>query len=185
MAFTALGMLVPLVLAIFVYIGYVWIGIANGSARTTGVIAGLGLHAPVTVIRDARGVPHIRAASIHDAAFAQGYVTGRRPGSSRSTSRGASCWARSPEMLGSVTMQADENARIIDLKRIVDNEYAHLSAVDRDTLQAYADGVNAARRARIAAAGISRAPVSLHAVAPAGFARRRFRNRARLERFVV
>ena len=76
MAFTALGMFIPLVLAILVYIGYVWIGVANGTARTTGTIGGLGLRAPVTVIRDARGIPHIRAASVHDAAFAQGYVTG-------------------------------------------------------------------------------------------------------------
>ncbi len=52
MAYTALGMFVPLVLAILVYIGYVWVGIANGNARTTGTIAGLGLRAPVT--RDSR-----------------------------------------------------------------------------------------------------------------------------------
>ena len=32
--------------------------------------------APVRILRDARGVPHIRAASVHDAAFAQGYATG-------------------------------------------------------------------------------------------------------------
>jgi penicillin amidase len=143
MAFTALGMFVPLVLAILVYIGYVWIGIANGTARTTGTIAGLGLHAPVTVIRDARGVPHIRAASVHDAAFAQGYVTGADRLYQIDITRRFVLGTLS-EMLGSVTMQADEDARIIDLKSIVDNEYAHLSDVDRDTLQAYADGVNAA-----------------------------------------
>src|ERR1700722_17691541 len=76
MAFTALGMLVPLALAVVGYFVYIWIGTASGTARTSGTIAGLGLHAPVRVLRDARGVPHIRAASVHDAAFAQGYVTG-------------------------------------------------------------------------------------------------------------
>jgi penicillin amidase len=143
MAFTALGMFIPLVLAILVYIGYVWIGVANGTARTTGTIGGLGLRAPVTVIRDARGIPHIRAASVHDAAFAQGYVTGADRLYQIDITRRFVLGTLS-EMLGSVTMQADEQARIIDLKSIVDNEYAHLSPVDRDTLQAYADGVNAA-----------------------------------------
>jgi penicillin G amidase len=143
MAFTALGMFIPLVLAILVYIGYVWIGVANGTARTTGTISGLGLRAPVTVIRDARGVPHIRAASVHDAAFAQGYVTGADRLFQIDITRRFVLGTLS-EMLGSVTMQADQDARIIDLKSIVNNEYAHLSAVDRDTLQAYADGVNAA-----------------------------------------
>ena len=35
-----------------------------------------GLAAPVSVIRDAQGVPHIRASSIEDLLFAQAYVTG-------------------------------------------------------------------------------------------------------------
>src|ERR1700722_3292526 len=143
MAFTALGMFIPLVLAILVYIGYVWIGVANGTARTAGTIGGLGLRAPVTVISDARGIPHIRAASVHDAAFAQGYVTGADRLYQIDITRRFVLGTLS-EMLGSVTMQADEQARIIDLESIVDNEYAHLSPVDRDTLQAYADGVNAA-----------------------------------------
>jgi penicillin amidase len=143
MAFTALGMFIPLVLAILVYVGYVWIGVTNGQARTTGTIAGLGLRAPVTVIRDARGVPHIRAASVHDAAFAQGYVTGADRLFQIDITRRFVLGTLS-EMLGSVTMQADQDARIVDLKSIVDNEYAHLSPLDRDTLQAYADGVNAA-----------------------------------------
>ena len=41
-------------------------------------------------------------------------------------------------------MQADQDARVIDLRGIVDREYAHLSPEDRDVFQAYADGVNAA-----------------------------------------
>ena len=76
LAFTALAMLIPLLLAICGYVGYVWIGTTQGTAQTTGTISGLGLRAPVRVIRDERGIPHIRAASLHDAAFAQGYVTG-------------------------------------------------------------------------------------------------------------
>src|SRR5665213_4435767 len=76
LVFTALAMLIPLALAIIGYIGYIWIGTAQVNAQTSGTIALAGLRAPVRVMRDARGIPHIRAASLHDAAFAQGYVTG-------------------------------------------------------------------------------------------------------------
>jgi len=40
-----------------------------------GAIQVAGLSAPVEVLRDARGVPHLRASSLHDLFFAQGYVT--------------------------------------------------------------------------------------------------------------
>jgi penicillin G amidase len=143
MGFTALGVLVPLLAAVLIYVGYVWIGTANGTARTSGTIAGLGLHAPVRVMRDARGVPHIRAASVHDAAFAQGYVTGADRLFQIDITRRFVLGTLS-EMFGSSTMQADQDARIVDVRRIVDAEYAHLSPADRDTFQAYADGVNAA-----------------------------------------
>jgi penicillin amidase len=143
LVFTAIGVIVPFIIAIFIYLGYVWIGTATGAARTSGTISGLGLRAPVSVIRDARGVPHIRAASMHDAAFAQGYVTGADRLFQIDITRRFVLGTLS-EMLGSVTRDADEDARIVDLRHIVDIEYAHLSAADRDTLQAYADGVNAA-----------------------------------------
>src|SRR5437588_791469 len=39
-----------------------------------GNIAVQGLRAPVTVIRDSHGVPHITAATLDDLFFAQGYI---------------------------------------------------------------------------------------------------------------
>jgi penicillin amidase len=143
MAFTALGMLAPFVLIILIYIGYVWIGASTGTAQATGLIAGLPVHEPVRIVRDARGVPHIRAASVHDAAFAQGYATGADRLFQIDITRRFVLGTLS-EMLGSVTMASDEDARVIDLRGIVDREYAHLAPADRDVLQAYADGVNAA-----------------------------------------
>jgi penicillin amidase len=136
-------MIVPLLLGVLIYIGYVLIGTAQGTARTTGTITGLGLRAPVQVMRDARGVPHIRAASMHDAAFAQGYVTGADRLFQIDITRRYVLGTLS-EMLGSVTREADETARVVDMHHIVDMEFAHLSPADRDTLQAYANGVNAA-----------------------------------------
>ncbi len=141
--FTIVGMLAPALLVVLIYIAYVWIGTFLGVAGESGTIDGLGVRAPVRVIRDARGIPHIRAASLHDAAFAQGYVTGSDRLFQIDVTRRFVLGTLS-EMFGPTTIDADENARVIDLRGIVDREYAHLSPADRDQLQAFADGVNAA-----------------------------------------
>src|SRR6185295_12575439 len=52
------------------------LGAAGPVARTRRVIAA-GLSAPVEIVDDAYGVPHIRARSIPDAFFGQGYVVAR------------------------------------------------------------------------------------------------------------
>lgn len=143
MAFTALGMLGPFVIALLVYAAYVFIGAKTSAARTTGTISGLGLRAPAQIVRDARGVPHIRAQSIHDAAFAQGYATGADRLFQIDITRRFVLGTLS-EMLGSIALPSDEDARVIPIRSIVDREYAHLSPADRDVFQAYADGVNAA-----------------------------------------
>jgi penicillin amidase len=97
----------------------------------------------VRIVRDARGIPHIRAASRHDAAFAEGFVTGSDRLFQIDLTRRFVLGTLS-EMFGSSTIDADENARVVDVRAIVDREYAHLSAPDRDELAAFADGVNAA-----------------------------------------
>lgn len=141
--FTIVGMLAPVVLVVLIYIVYVWLSTLFGVAHASGTIDGLGLRAPVRVIRDARGIPHIRAASVHDAAFAQGYVTGSDRLFQIDVTRRFVLGTLS-EMFGPTTLDADEAARVIDLRGIVDREYAHLAPADRDQLQAFADGVNAA-----------------------------------------
>src|SRR6516164_2231209 len=44
-------------------------------AQLDGTITVSGLASPVSVIRDAHGVPHLTAASLEDLFFAQGYIT--------------------------------------------------------------------------------------------------------------
>src|SRR6266481_4922952 len=44
-------------------------------AQLDGLIAVAGLNAPVSVVRDAQGVPHLTAASLEDLFAAQGYIT--------------------------------------------------------------------------------------------------------------
>jgi penicillin amidase len=141
--FTALGMLVPAALLVLLYLAYAWAGTYLGVAHESGTVTGLGLRAPVRILRDARGVPHIRAASLHDAAFAEGYVTGSDRLFQIDVTRRYVLGTLS-EMFGPTTIDADENARVVDVRGIADREYAHLSPADRDELDAFAAGVNAA-----------------------------------------
>src|SRR6266704_2890704 len=64
-----------LLLAVAVMAGwFVWA--ANSALpQLDGSLKVAGLKAQVTVLRDAQGMPHIRASSMEDAIFAQGYVT--------------------------------------------------------------------------------------------------------------
>ena len=41
-----------------------------------GEAIGLALTAPVSIVRDERGIPHVRAQNEHDLFFAEGYLQG-------------------------------------------------------------------------------------------------------------
>ena len=66
-----------LVLIIVGALAFAWFYNAARSslAQLDGTVTLAGLQAPVSVIRDEHGVPHITAASLADLFFAQGYVT--------------------------------------------------------------------------------------------------------------
>jgi len=134
---------VPLVLIVGGYIFFVLSGTLIVRPHTSGTISGLGLEASVQIMRDARGIPHIRASSLHDAAFAQGYATASDRLFQLDITRRFVLGTLS-EMLGGTTMQTDQDARVIDIRGIVAREYAHLPTAEKDELQAYAAGVNAA-----------------------------------------
>ncbi len=101
-----------------------------------------GLSAPVTVTRDAQGVPAIEAATLNDLFFAQGYVTAqdrlwqmdimRRYGSGELS-----------EILGEDTLKLDREQRILGLRAAAAKSLAMLNPRDRACFEAYARGVNA------------------------------------------
>src|SRR5512147_648766 len=74
--FRIVGGLLLLALLLCAGVG-LWLAHATKAAlpQLDGNLAVAGLTAPVSVIRDQHGVPHIRAASLPDLFFAQGYVT--------------------------------------------------------------------------------------------------------------
>jgi penicillin G amidase len=110
--------------------------------RVEGSVVAAGLHAPVDVIRDRWGVPHLFAKDEHDLFFAQGYVhaqdrlfqmeLGRRVGEGTMSAA-----------LGPPGIPVDRVIRTLGLRRMAERAWSALDAGSRAVLEAYAEGVNA------------------------------------------
>jgi penicillin amidase len=107
-----------------------------------GQIAVKGLAAPVTVTRDAQGVPHIAAASMEDLVFAQGYITaGDRLWQMDALRRHAA--GELAAVLGKNLVEHDRMQRTLQLRAAADRALAVLPPDQLHWLEAYARGVNA------------------------------------------
>ncbi|MGH7736553.1 MAG: penicillin acylase family protein [Candidatus Tyrphobacter sp.] len=114
-------------------------------AQTSGTISGLGVWQPVTIVRDARGVPHIAAHNEHDAFFAQGFVEGSDRLFQMDLTR-RFVEGRLAEVLGPAALRSDEYERTVPVQRLAQIQWERLPLRAQNDLQAFADGVNAAMR---------------------------------------
>jgi len=106
------------------------------------IVAGIGLSAPLSIIRDKTAVPHIEAESEKDAAFGLGFAHAqdrlwqmellRRVGSGRLA-----------EMFGPPAVSFDRFFRTLGFSHLADDTYTDLPDDMRGILDAYAAGVNA------------------------------------------
>ena len=94
-----------------------------------------------TIKRDARGVPHIEAASWQDAIFLQGFVTAQdRLWQMDSLRRyGGGDLA---EVFGASALPLDEQSRSMRMRAMADSYAAHLTPEERSLMVEYARGVN-------------------------------------------
>jgi penicillin amidase len=108
----------------------------------SGLVSVRGLSDPVEVVRDRWGIPHVYAKHARDLFFAQGYVHAQdrlwQMELSRRTASG-----RLSELFGEATLQTDRFLRTIGLRRIAEATIHGLTAESRESLEAYAEGVNA------------------------------------------
>src|SRR5215475_10644928 len=95
-----------------------------------------GLNAPVEIVRDRLGVPHCRAATEHDAFFAQGFVhaADRLWQMDYDRLRGL---GRSAEAVGPPGVTGDSLYRRLGLAAAARSDLARLSVAARDMLTAY------------------------------------------------
>jgi penicillin amidase len=110
--------------------------------QVKGEIAVPGLSAPVDVIRDEWGVPHIYAQNDHDLFFAQGYVHAQDRLWQMEFNRRIGSGTLSAA-LGEATLNQDRFLRTLGLRRAAEKDWALMDDDMRAFLQAYADGVNA------------------------------------------
>jgi len=112
--------------------------------KLDGEVTVEGVSAPVRIVRDREGVPHIYATSRNDALFGLGFVHGQdrlwQMEFQRRTIQG-----RLSEVAGSATLVADTYLRALGLYRAAEQAAERLSPAARSALAAYAAGVNAAR----------------------------------------
>lgn len=139
------ALLLFVVLVAFFSAGYWFYHAATAALpQVDGTIAvqGQGLSAPVTVNRDAQGMPHISAANIEDLMFAQGYVTAQDRLWQMDVSRRFGLGELS-EIFGPGLLQSDRRHRYLQLRAAAERGLTALPDRDRHLLDAYTRGVNA------------------------------------------
>lgn len=107
-----------------------------------GTIRVGGLTGSVEILRDARGVPHLRAQSQQDLLFAQGYVTAQDRLWQMDLSRRLAQGGLS-EIFGEPTLKFDIENRTLGLRQAGERAVQELGPDSLKMLAAYARGVNA------------------------------------------
>ncbi len=140
---TAVAVACFVVLLAVVYVVRVVVATRVGVAEVSGMQRGLDLSGPVTIARDARGVPHIRAGSVRDLFFAEGYAMGSDRLFQIDLTR-RYVYGRLAEMLGGPVTAVDRRMRRYAIHDLARRCYEKAGAEERVMLAAFAAGVNAA-----------------------------------------
>ena len=120
--------------------GYFWLsGSVPDLDRTVAVD---GLSAPVQVVHDPHGVPHIYAADMHDAYFALGYVHARDR-IWQMDARRRLATGHLAEIAGDPALGIDRLMRTLGMAQLAEASYATLPPEVQQALDAYSNGVNA------------------------------------------
>ncbi len=135
----SLASLVSVILFLFIVLAVIK---GQSLPKTGGKISLEGLTAPVEIIRDKDGIPHIYAENRQDLFFAQGYVHAqdrfwqmefwRRIGAGRLS-----------ELFGEDQLDSDIFLRTMGFARVAQREFDILDDKTKDALKAYSLGVNA------------------------------------------
>jgi penicillin amidase len=131
------------VIVLLAGLGLLWLRSATKAALPVldGDVHLAGLSAPVTVRRDAHGMPHIDAATQEDLFVAQGYVTAQdRMWQMDTLRRNAN--GELAEIMGQSLVKHDIAKRVLQFRNTARRVYTNLPADERARLDAYARGVN-------------------------------------------
>ncbi len=139
------GVLLLLVLLIVAALGLVWGTLSSSLPTLDGNLEVAGLERPVQVERDSLGIPTIRGENRKDIAYATGFVHAQDRFFQMDTLRRRAAGELS-ELFGQATLPADREARVHRFLDRANTEFDALQKVEKDLLQAYADGANSGLR---------------------------------------
>jgi penicillin G amidase len=135
-------LLVVAILALMLASALAWVYLHRSLPQLDGEAVAKGLAAPVELVRDKEGVPHIFAKSERDAWFAIGYAHAQdrlwQMEFQRRVAQG-----RLAEFIGERAFDTDRLMRTLGLARVAERAVANADADTRSHLEAYAAGVNA------------------------------------------
>jgi penicillin amidase len=142
----ALGMLC-LLGAVALLCGCKSLILAKGYPEYGGTVAGLPVHAPVRILRDAHGIPHIYAQNRHDLMVAQGFVHAQDRLWQMETLRRVATGTLA-EVAGESRLDLDYFTRLLGFPEMRRRTAAAMRPEETLLLQAYVDGINAYIRRR-------------------------------------
>lgn len=125
-----------------VYIGWIVWRVDSAEPEWAGEVTLAGLRAPVRILRNEYGVPHIYAQNELDLAFAQGFVHAQDRFGTMALER-QTLQGRLSEWLGPLGVRTDTYMRYVDAVSGAARALSELPEPTRAFLQAYSDGVNA------------------------------------------
>ena len=135
----AVGLLIVAILA--------WVGVAYVTMQTTfpkidGEVTVAGTSGPITIVRDANGIPHITAQSLEDSYFAVGYVQAQDRFWQMHMNRTIAA-GRLSEILGGLGLGTDKFLRTLGVYKKAQSAYQKMDAPTKASLKAFSRGVNA------------------------------------------
>lgn len=122
--------------------GYAYRRIKQCLPQLDGTIQTPGLTSKVEVRRDARGVPHLRAQSLEDLLFAQGYVTAQDRLWQMDLSRRLA-FGELAEVFGESLVPRDVENRTLGFRQVAERAVEEMDSETKKLNAAYTRGVNA------------------------------------------
>jgi len=134
--------IVALIVILVIAFAIGWRLLAGSRPQTNGTVRAQGLSAPVTIARDADGVPTITAGSRADLAWALGFVHGQERFFQMDLQR-RSAAGELAALVGKAALKVDEDHRRHRFRALAMRELASLPRAQRKWIDAYTQGVNA------------------------------------------
>jgi len=131
-----------LIVIVVIVLAIGWRLLAGSRPQTDGLVTVQGLSSPVTIVRDADGIPTITAQNRRDLAYALGYAHGQERFFQMDLQRRDAA-GELAALVGPKALSRDENHRRHRFRALAERVLASLPQNQRALVDAYTQGVNA------------------------------------------